>query len=130
MGRPLPGDLRGRLVRSHHQGQPAPDRRPAGRPLYQRRYRHHRPPGLNQGILSQGPYTLDTAYRITGAVASPDRSFKPARDFFGPQNVYQVIHVAGTGAYTLNLEVQMSSPPAAAPDEGLYTCGLMLTAGW
>ena len=87
-------------------------------------------PGLNNGVLTQGTHTLDTAYRITGAVASPDRSFKPAYNFFGPQNVYQVIHVPGTGAYALNLEVQMSSPPSAAPDEGLYTCGLTLTAGW
>jgi hypothetical protein len=87
-------------------------------------------PGLNNGILTHGSYTLDTAYKLTGAVASPDQRFKPVGEFFGAQNVYIVAHVAGTGAYALNLEVQMSSPPSAAPEQGLYTCGVTLTAGW
>ena len=87
-------------------------------------------PGLNNGILTQGSYTLETAYRLTGAIASPDPRFKPAGEFFGSQNVYAVTHVAGTGAYVINLEVQMSSPPSAAPERGLYTCGVTLTAGW
>jgi hypothetical protein len=87
-------------------------------------------PGLNNGILTQGSHTLNTAYRISGAVAAPDRNFKNAQEFFSPQNAYQIVHVAGTGAYTINLEVQMSSPRSAAPDEGLYTCGVTLIAGW
>jgi hypothetical protein len=87
-------------------------------------------PGLNNGVLTQGASTLDTAYRITGAVAAPDQRFKPAGEFFSPQNVYPVTHVIGTGAYAINLEVQMSSPPSAAPESGLYTCGVTLTAGW
>jgi hypothetical protein len=87
-------------------------------------------PALNNGILSNGPYTLDTAYRLTGAVTSPDQRFKPAGEFFSGQNVYTVTHVAGTGAYALNLDVQMSSPKSAAPEKGLYTCGITLTAGW
>ncbi len=87
-------------------------------------------PGLNNGVLTQGSSTLDTAYRITGAVASPDQRFKPVGEFFSPQNVYPVIHVVGTGVYAINLEVQMSSPPTAAPEPGLYTCGVTLTAGW
>ena len=86
--------------------------------------------GLNNGILTQGSSALDTAYRITGAVAAPDQRFKPTGEFFSPQNVYPVNHVVGTGAYAINLEVQMSSPPSAAPEEGVYTCGVTLTAGW
>jgi hypothetical protein len=87
-------------------------------------------PALNNGILTMGSNTLETAYRITGAVAAPDQRFKPAGEFFGAQNVYTVPHVAGTGAYAINLEVQASSPQSAAPEQGLYTCGVTLTASW
>jgi len=87
-------------------------------------------PGLNNGVLTQGSQTLDTAYRLGGAVVAPDRGFKPAGEFFGPQNVYPLAHVPGTGAYVITLEVQMSSPKDAAPEEGMYVCGVTLTAGW
>jgi hypothetical protein len=87
-------------------------------------------PALNNGILTMGSNTLDTSYRITGAVASPDQRFKPAGEFFGSQNTYIVPHMDGTGAYTINLEIQASSPKTAAPEQGLYTCGITLTSSW
>lgn len=87
-------------------------------------------PGLNNGILTQGSYTLETAYRLTGAVGMADRGFVPAQQFFSSQNMYPLAHVAGTGAYAITLEMQAASPPADAPEQGVYTCGLTLTAAW
>jgi hypothetical protein len=87
-------------------------------------------PALNNGILTMGSNTLETSYRITGAVASPDYRFKPAGEFFGSQNTYTVAHVDGVGVYTINLEIQASGSPSAAPEHGLYTCGAMMTASW
>jgi hypothetical protein len=87
-------------------------------------------PSLNNGILTMGSQTLDTQYRLTGALASPDRSFKSAAEFFSATNIYTVTHQPGIGSYTLNLEVQMSSPPDAAADTGIYSCGIALTAAW
>ena len=91
-------------------------------------------PGLNHGVLTQGNQTLDTAYQITGAVRAPDYAFKPAGhgsgEFFNSHNTYTVAHVPGTGSYIINLAVQMSSPKSSAPDDGLYTCGVILTASW
>jgi hypothetical protein len=87
-------------------------------------------PALNGGILTMGSSTLDTSYRITGAVASPDLRFKSAGEFFAGSNTYTVSHVDGTGAYIINLEVQASSRTSAAPEHGLYTCGVTLTANW
>jgi hypothetical protein len=89
-------------------------------------------PAANNGILTRngGTQVLDTAYRVSGDVAAPDAYFKPAGQFFSGQNLYQVAHIPGTGAYHINVEVQMSSPPNAAPEEGTYACGITLTAGW
>lgn len=91
-------------------------------------------PGLNQGVLSNGSQSLATAYRITGSVTTPDITFKPAGtgagEFFSAQNVYTITRTTGTGSYLVNLEVQMNSPPDSAPDPGIYTCGLILTAEW
>ena len=90
--------------------------------------------GLNNGVLTRGDQTLKTAYEITGAVAAPDAAFKNAGigygEFFSAQNTYAITHQPGVGAYTINLVVQSTSPEKSAPDEGLYTCGVILTAEW
>ena len=89
-------------------------------------------PALNNGVLTKtgGTQMLETSYRVTGDVTAPDMSFKQAWQFFSGGNVYTVNHVQGTGAYHINVEVQMASPTDAAPDEGVYACGITLTAGW
>lgn len=87
-------------------------------------------PGLNNGVLSNGADKLHTAYRVTGSVANPDSAFKDAGTFFSSQNAYTVIHEKEKGSYPINLEVQATSPASGAPEEGLYTCGLTLTAAW
>ena len=91
-------------------------------------------PGPNAGILTNGSETLQTAYQFTGPLAEPDSAFKEAGtapgQFFNSQNNYHLAYQRGTGAYPLTLTVQMSSPPAAAPETGIYTCGVILTAEW
>ncbi|MEI8195441.1 MAG: hypothetical protein WCI73_05990 [Phycisphaerae bacterium] len=87
-------------------------------------------PGLNRGVLTYNGNTLQTSYRISGAVAQPDGAFKPAAQFFSASNKYTVIHVPSTGAYTINLSVKAASPADAAPDPGVYTCSVVLTASW
>jgi hypothetical protein len=86
--------------------------------------------GPTGGILSNGSQTLTTAYKITGSVSNPDATFKDAAEFLNPHNTYNVPHQVGLGAYTINLEVQATSPPDTAPEIGLYTCTVTLTASW
>lgn len=87
-------------------------------------------PGLNRGILTYNGNTLQTSYRVTGAVARPDGTFKPAAQFFAASNTYQVTHIPATGSYLINLSVKAASPADAAPDPGIYTCSVILTASW
>ena len=81
-------------------------------------------------MLSNGSETLNTAYKVTGSVSNPDSAFKDASVFFNSQNAYTVIHEKEKGSYPINLEVQATSPTSAAPEEGLYTCSVILTATW
>jgi hypothetical protein len=85
-------------------------------------------------VLTSGSQTLRTAFKITGSVASPDSSFKSAGsgpgEFFNSQNSYTMYHQTGTGACTINLVTQATSPKDSAPEQGLYTCGIVLTAQW
>jgi hypothetical protein len=91
-------------------------------------------PGPNGGVLSDGNETLKTAYQLTGPVTTPDAGFKEAGSgpgqFFNSQNRYHLAYERGTGAYPITLTVQMSSPDTAAPEVGVYTCGVILTAEW
>lgn len=91
----------------------------------------------NNGILTDvatGTQTLTTQYRLTGDLGTPDVAYKlagtAAGQFFEGTNTYDITHVGGDGSYDVTLSVQMSSPAAAAPDAGDYTCGLILTATW
>ena len=80
---------------------------------------------------------LTTKYKITGSgidVGSRDGAYKladsaNAGEFFHSGNTYAVTHVSGTGAYTVTLSSEMSSP-TKAPDSGAYSCGLTLTASF
>lgn len=87
-------------------------------------------PGLNHGILTYNGNTLQTSYRVSGAVTQQDGGFKPAEQFFRTSNTYKVIHIPTVGAYTINLSVKAASPSDAAPDPGIYTCSVILTASW
>jgi hypothetical protein len=87
-------------------------------------------PGLNAGVLTCGEATLKTAYKLTGALENPDASFKDASQFLSAANTYNVRHIPGVGSYALRLEVQAGSPNNGAPDEGVYTCSVVLTATW
>ena len=90
--------------------------------------------GENGGILRRGSQMLTTQYKLTGKLTNPDSHFKPAGsksgEFFNPGNVYDVAHVTGVGSYPINLDVQITSPPAEAVDPGQYTCTIILTVGW
>jgi hypothetical protein len=90
--------------------------------------------GTNAGVLTNGTDTLATSYMITGEVGTADVAFKAtgttAGQFFHASNTYTVTHVAGDGAYTLNLGVQAVSPSTRAPDAGDYTGSLTVTAAW
>jgi hypothetical protein len=87
-------------------------------------------PGPDGGILSNGSQTLTTAYKLTGDVSNPDASFKDSAQFLSTNNTYNVTHQSGVGSYTVNLEVQATSPADTAPEIGLYTCTVTLTAAW
>jgi hypothetical protein len=88
----------------------------------------------NSGILTNGVRTLTTEYMLTGNLDAPDADYKVAGagagEFFNAGNTYAITHVGGTGAYNVILSARMSSPAAAAPDSGNYTCGVTLTATW
>jgi len=92
------------------------------------------PTSTGTGILTYGTETLSTSYKITGEVTVPDAAYKPAGtgagEFFAGANTYTVTHVAGDGAYGINLLVQAVSPNNRAPDAGNYTCNVTLTASW
>lgn len=86
--------------------------------------------GSNNGVLTHHGHTLPTAYQILGSVTSPDHGFKPAEQFLNRGNTYQVEHNDGIGTYNIDLKVQASVPPDTAPDAGVYTCSVVLTATW
>jgi hypothetical protein len=93
--------------------------------------------GANGGVLTNGAQTLITEYKLTGAplALTADAAFKAAGaaagEFFNAaNNLYAITHVAGTGTYTINLVVQMKSQQDVAPDAGVYTAGVVLTASW
>jgi hypothetical protein len=91
--------------------------------------------GAHSGILtdSTNTYYLTTAYSLSGANITPAIGYTGLLDssvFFTAPVQYALAHQAGLGIYTVTLTVTASSPPAAAPEAGDYTCGLSLTAAW
>jgi len=86
--------------------------------------------GTNGGVLTRAGQQLQTAYQVTGDVAAPDVTYKPAAQFFGSGNSYRVTYVPGTGAYAVNLNVRAMAPADRAPESGTYTCSVVMTATW
>ncbi len=80
----------------------------------------------NETLTSNGR-TLATAYKLTGAdLANPDAAWVAATTF-----ITQIYHVLGTGPNsTITLWVQATSPATEAPDAGVYTASITLTATW
>jgi hypothetical protein len=91
--------------------------------------------GAHGGKLkdASGTYSLTTAYSLTGTYLAAAPTYGGLLDssvFFTAPVQYSLTHQAGSGSYTVTLTVTASSPPAAAPEAGDYTCGLSLTAAW
>ena len=89
----------------------------------------------NNGILTNGSYTLTTSYQVQGDVDSPDAAYKAAGtgggEFFDVAgNDYALTHVAGDGSYTVNLLARAVGGTTAADDAGDYTCTVTMTAVW
>jgi hypothetical protein len=91
--------------------------------------------GAHGGLLTDATntYHLTTAYSLTGTYVTPAATYGGLLDstvFFTAPVQYGLAHQAGNGSYIVTLTVTASSPPAAAPEAGDYTCGLSLTAAW
>jgi hypothetical protein len=78
-------------------------------------------------VLSTGGSSLPTAYKLTGTnVSNPDGAWVDSTTF-----ITRTYHVAGTGpADTITLSVQATPPANQAPEPGVYTANIILTATW
>ena len=93
--------------------------------------------GTNSGVLKDNAtstYSLTTEYHLQGDLDVPDlagtwlAAGAGAGEFFEAGHKYHITHDAGTGSYAVTLEVRVTSPAAAAPEAGAYSCTVVLTA--
>jgi hypothetical protein len=82
----------------------------------------------NNGVLKEaGGDSLTTQYKLTGTgLASPDAAWVPAATFI--TNSYVVTYAAGQGTYQVIVNAQATAPAGRAPNQGAYTCDIVLTA--
>jgi hypothetical protein len=78
-------------------------------------------------VLTLGGRTLTTSYKLQGAaVSNPDADWVSSAVF-----LTQTYHVLGVGPLdTLTLSVLATPPANRAPDAGVYSASVILTATW